>query len=158
MRRVSLHLQKDLLNLQGASKRLKSVRMTRWCAGTSRVDGCCLVRQGENAEQFLKPSYNAETGNKNEKKGKKPVRSHQAESGGGVEQKKNLNNHAYKETERTSEPVDTEENCEMLTFEQGMAAARTNSQSLWLPVHSQTSKHSRMNGRGAPDAPPLSEN
>lgn len=88
MRRVSLLLQKDVLNLQGASKRLKSVRMSRWCAGTSRVDGCCLVRQGENAEQFLKPSYNAKTGNKNEKKGKKSVWSHQAESGGGVEQKK----------------------------------------------------------------------
>lgn len=131
MRRVSLLLQKDVLNLQGASKRLKSVRMSRWCAGTSRVDGCCLVRQGENAEQFLKPSYNAKTGNKNEKKGKKSVRSHQAESGGGVEQKKKnktkLNNQAYKETERMSEPVDTEENCEMLTFEHGMAVARTNS-------------------------------
>lgn len=62
MRRVSLQLQKDLLNLQGASKRLKSVRMSRWHAGASRVDGCCLGRQGENAEQLLKPSYKAETG------------------------------------------------------------------------------------------------
>lgn len=57
---VSLHLQKDLLSLQGASTRLKSICTSRWCARTSRVDECCFVIQRYNAEQFLKPGYNPE--------------------------------------------------------------------------------------------------
>lgn len=73
-----------------------------------------------------------------------------------MEQQKNLDKQSYKEAERMSEPVDTE-NYGMLTFEHGMAAVCTNSQPLWLPVHNQASKHSSTNGRGAPDAPPLSE-